>query len=391
MIGGFFMKFQEIKKFDQQHDLMNVLTQRFFTRAHQVDIEGSFPYENIQDLKDTGYTTLTVPKKYGGREISLYDMLRFQEKIAEGDGATALSIGWHMGIIKNLTEKNSWNEQIFKKICEEVKNGSLINSAATEPSTGSPTRGGKPETTAIKEGGNWIVNGRKTFTTMAPVLDYFIVSASIMDTNKVGNFLIPRSAQGIIIEETWDSIALRGTGSHDLILQNVTIPEENFVEQIGTDGKKPSGWLLHIPACYLGIAKAAKKYAIEFSLEYAPNSIEGTIVNLPNVRQKIGEMELKLMESEHFLHSVAKQWDDSDEHARGKMGPVLGAAKLTVTNNAIAVVDLAMRLVGARSLSLKNPLQRYYRDVRAGLHNPPMDDMTIQVLANHAIKEIQKS
>jgi alkylation response protein AidB-like acyl-CoA dehydrogenase len=98
-------------------------------------------------------------------------------------------------------------------------------------------------------------------------------------------------------------------------------------------------------------------------------------------------MELKLMESEYFLHSVARQWDDSDEMRRGNMGPILGAAKLNVTNNAIAVVDLAMRLVGARSLSLKNPLQRYYRDVRAGLHNPPMDDMTIQILANHAIKQ----
>lgn len=383
------MKFQEIESFDEQHAFMNVLSQQFFSRAHQVDIEGSFPYENIQDLKDTGYTSLTVPRKYGGREISLFDMLRFQEKIAEGDGATALSIGWHMGIIKNLTEKSSWDESIFKKICEDVKKGSLINSAATEPKTGSPTRGGKPETTAHKEGENWIINGRKTFTTMAPVLDYFIVSASLKDTNQVGNFLIPRSSKGISIEETWDSIALRGTGSHDLILKNVSVPEEFFVEQIGNEGKKPSGWLLHIPACYLGIAKAAKKYAIKFALEYSPNSVEGTIIDLPNVRQKIGEIELKLMESEYFLHSAAKQWDDSDEESRGEMGPILGAVKLNVTNNAIAVVDLAMRLVGARSLSLKNPLQRYYRDVRAGLHNPPMDDMIIQVLANQAIKDIQ--
>ncbi|MDR7075499.1 alkylation response protein AidB-like acyl-CoA dehydrogenase [Neobacillus niacini] len=384
------MNFHDIESFDEQFELMNELSQCFLSRAHKVDIEGSFPYENIQDLKDTGYTALTVPKKFGGREISLYDMLRFQEKIAEGDGATALSIGWHMGIIKNLSEKNSWNENIFNKICEDVKNGSLINSAATEAGTGSPTRGGRPETTAIKDGNHWIINGRKTFTTMAPVLDYFIVSASITQSDQIGNFLIPRSSNGLLIEETWDSIALRGTGSHDLILKNVSIPEENFVEQVGREGKKTNGWLLHIPACYLGIAKAAQKYAINFALEYSPNSVEGTIIDLPNVRQKIGEMELKLMESEFFLHSVAKKWDDTDEQGRGEMGPFLGAAKLTVTNNAIKVVDLAMRLVGARSLSLKNPLQRYYRDVRAGLHNPPMDDMTIQLLAHTAIKDLQK-
>ncbi|MGG6449535.1 acyl-CoA dehydrogenase, partial [Pseudobacillus badius] len=56
-----------------------------------------------------------------------------------------------------------------------------------------------------------------------------------------------------------------------------------------------------------------------------------------------------------------------------------------VTNSAIKIVDLSMRLAGAKSLQMSNPLQRYYRDVRAGLHNPPMDDMTISKLAQTAI------
>lgn len=386
------MDFQRCKTLEDRLYLMEDLSKQFLSRAHKIDIEGSFPFENIQDLKDTGYTGLTVPKKYGGIGISLYELVRLQEKIAEGDGATALSIGWHMGIMMNLGEKENWNESVFKKLCEEVIGGSLINSAATEPKTGSPTRGGMPETTAEKKGAVWVINGRKTFTTMSPVLDFFIISASIKGENRqAGNFLIPRAAKGLEIEETWDSIALRGTGSHDLILKNVVVSEENFVEKLGQEKKSVNGWLLHIPACYLGIAKAAKKYAICFAREYSPNSIDGAIIDLPNVKQKIGEMELKLMQAEYFLYGVAKQWDISDAKKREKMGPVLGAAKLTVTNIAIDVVDLAMRIVGARSLSLKNPLQRYYRDVRAGLHNPPMDDMTILLLANHAIYDTQKN
>ena len=379
------MNFPQIETFEGRLELMESLAKKFLTRAHQVDIEGSFPFDNIEDLKNTGYTTLTVPTRYGGKEISLYELVRLQEMIAEGDGATALSIGWHMGIIMNLNEKGSWSESLFKFLCEKVNNGALINSAQTEPKTGSPTRGGRPETNAVKSDKGWVITGRKTFTTMAPVLDYFIVNATIKETNEMANFLIPRETKGVKIEETWDSIALRGTGSHDLILEKVIIPEEFLVEVPNAKGRKANGWLLHIPACYLGIAKAAQRYAIQFASEYSPNSINGTIIDLPNVRQKIGEMELKIMQVESFLYSIAKQWDSSAENEREKMLPTLGAVKLTVTNAAISIVDLAMRIVGAKSLSLQNPLQRYYRDVRAGLHNPPMDDMTIELLAKESI------
>lgn len=144
--------------------------------------------------------------------------------------------------------------------------------------------------------------------------------------------------------------------------------------------------MLHVPACYLGIAEAASEYAVEFAKEYTPNSLNSPIIHLPNVKQKIGEMELLLMESKHFLYSVAKLWDQSTQEKRAELAPELGAVKYSVTNKAIQIVDLAMRVVGARSLSIKNPLQRYYRDVRAGLHNPPMDDATIMLLAERASK-----
>lgn len=384
------MKFQETKTLEEKLLLMKELADRFFTRAAKVDEEGSFPFENVQELIDSGYTQLTIPKRYGGEGISLYELVRLQEQMAIGDGATALSIGWHMGIIKNLDEKKLWAESTFAKVIEDVKKGALLNGAASEPQTGSPTRGGRPTTVAIAQPNGWIIRGRKTFTTLSPMLDYFIVSASVKDSNETGNFLVHRSLHGVEIEETWDSIAMRGTGSHDLVLTDVLIDTENFVERFVPGKKGANGWLLHIPACYLGIAKAAKKYAIEFAKSYSPNSIEGTIIDIPSVQQRMGEMELLIMETEYFLYSVAKQWDSCAEEQRMLLYPELSAVKHSVTNKAIQVVDLAMRIVGARSLSLKNPLQRYYRDVRAGLHNPPMDDMTIQILAKKVINSNQK-
>lgn len=375
---------------DERLEYIEELSQRFLTRAAKIDEEGSFPFENISELKSSGYTELTLPEKFGGEAISLYDLVRFQEYIARGDGATALSIGWHMGIIQDLGEKNIWKESTFQMLCEEVKKGALINNCASEPQTGSPTRGGKPTTTAIKDGDKWIINGRKTFSTMAPVLDYFNVTATVPETGAIGYFLIPRAKAGVKIVETWDSIAMRGTGSHDLVLNNVEVEEDYQVEWFEPGNKGASGWLLHIPACYLGIAQAAQSYAINFAKDYSPNSITGSIIDLPYVKQKVGEMELELLRARHFLYSVAKQWDHSSEEERNQLKPELGAVKLAVTNAAIKVVDLAMRVVGAQSLSAKNPLQRYYRDVRAGLHNPPMDDMTILLLADKAMNNSDK-
>lgn len=379
------MDFQQAGTLEERLKLLDNLSERFRSRAGDIDEAGTFPYVNFAELKQSGYTALTVPRKFGGEEISLYEMVRLQEKLAEGDGSTALSIGWHLGITKNLAEKNIWEEDIFRSVCEEIKKGALLNGAATEPQTGSPTRGGRPQTSAVQAGGQWVVNGRKTFTTLSPILDFFIVSATIEDTEEVGNFLIPRSAAGVEIEETWDSIAMRGTGSHDLILKDVKVPKKYFVEKFKPGKKQASGWLLHIPACYLGIAQAAKSFALSFAMEYSPNTMEGTIIDFPTVRQKVGEMEYELMKARYFLYSVARQWDDGSDQERLLMNPELGAAKMACTNAAISVIDLAMRIVGARSLSVKNPLQRYYRDVRAGLHNPPMDDMTIELLAKTSI------
>lgn len=382
------MHFHQTTDTSERIHMMTQFAQQFAERAGELDSDGKFPMADIKDLKRTGYTSLTVPQKYGGLEISLLEFVQLQEQIAIGNGSTALSIGWHMGIIMDLGTTERWEAEVFQQLCAEVMKGALINSAATEPATGSPTRGGRPQTTAVQRGDQWVISGRKTFTTMAPALDYVIVSAYVQEKDQTANFLIPFTAEGMRVEETWNSLSMRSTGSHDLILEQVMVPKENLVEWIKPGARKANGWLLHIPACYLGIAQAAQTYAIQFAQQYTPNSIKGPIIEAPAVRQKIGETELELIKSRQFLHAVARQWDEGDQQERAKMAPQLGAVKYVITNTAIHVVDLSMRIVGAGSLSMDGPMQRYYRDVRAGLHNPPMDDMTVQLLADHAVERV---
>ncbi|MDW0115939.1 acyl-CoA dehydrogenase family protein [Sporosarcina thermotolerans] len=355
--------------------------------AEKTDKLAVFPKENIQSLVELGYTTLTLPKKYGGGGITVKDMVLLQETIASFDGATALSIGWHQGAVGDLYENELWETSRLDHFAKDVLNGALVNRAASEAQTGSPTRGGRPRTTAVKKDGHWVITGQKNFTSMSPVLTHFLVSAWVEEREGIGFFLIKRDSEGLSIKETWNMLGMRGTESHDLVLNNVKVNEEAFVEfSKGPRGDKLNGWLLHIPACYLGIAQAARDYAVKFAVEYKPNSIQGSISELPNVQSHIGQIDLELMQARHFLYSVAAAYDDTDR--RKSMKQELGAAKHVVTNAAIRIVDRSMRLVGAKSLELTNPLQRYYRDVRAGLHNPPMDDMVVSKIAKVAIEDM---
>ncbi|QTD42552.1 acyl-CoA dehydrogenase family protein [Sporosarcina sp. Te-1] len=357
--------------------------------ADENDRLSRFPRETIQTLVEMGYTKLGLPKEFGGSSMTVSDLILLQETLASYDGATALSIGWHQGVIGDLYENRAWSQNRLDQFAIAVQNGALVNRAVSEAQTGSPVRGGRPQTEAVQVEGGWRVTGRKTFTSMSPVLTHFLVTAWIEERNGIGTFLIKRTDEGLSIDPTWNMVGMRATESHDLILEQVYVPVDQLVEfSSAPRTEKVNGWLLHIPACYLGIAQAARDYAIHFAVDYAPNSISGTISTLPNVQAAIGQMDLELIKARHVLYSVAEAYDDLSR--RPYLTQELGVAKQTVTNAAIRIVDQAMRIVGAKSLEMSCPLQRYYRDVRAGLHNPPMDDMVISKLASNAIKAAER-
>ncbi|TCN01213.1 alkylation response protein AidB-like acyl-CoA dehydrogenase [Paenibacillus sp. BK033] len=367
--------------------LVDKLAASFAERASRHDREGSFPFDNFADLREAGYLKLTVPKVYGGEEISLYEMVMLQERLAYGDGSTALAVGWHMGQMLHLRTSRKWQEPVFADLCAAVvKDGAMINTFASEAASGSPSRGGRPETTAAAVDGGWLITGRKTFSTLSPILDRFVVTAFIPGEDSASDFLVKRCERVSIIE-TWDTLGMRATGSHDVVLDRVFVPAAHRLTGKGVDDG--GGWLLHIPACYLGIALAARDYALSFANSYKPGQMDKPIAAIPSVQHSIGQMELELRTAHTMLYTVADRWDRETSENRPALKADLGLAKYIVTNNAIKIVDLAMRIVGGTSLSRQQPLERYYRDVRAGLHNPPMDNVVIQNLAATALSEFE--
>ncbi len=378
------------------------LATAFAARAAAHDRAGDFPFENYADLRAAGLPALSVPTQFGGMGASLLDSVIVIEELARGDGSTALSFTMHVQTIGSAAEAGAWPAPLFATLCRAaVNNGALVNSIASEPALGSPSRGGKPLTTATPERDStgritrWRLNGHKNFASMIPVLDYMIIPAALEDgSGEVARFLVP-AGPGLEIVETWDALGMRTTGSHDLLLHNVCVDDAAMLNRgtEGSSGKGPNSvnawFMLTVSAVYLGVAQAALDAASAYALARVPTALGKPIAEVESIQHRLGQASFAVQQARLTLHHVADLWSRYPDQRAQTLGALVGVAKVTVTNNAIAAVDNAMRVVGGAAMGRTLPLERYYRDVRAGLNHPISDDLLFVQLGKAAVKEVQ--
>lgn len=373
------------------------LAAHFAERAARHDREGSFPFENFADLRAAGFFALTVPRSHGGFEASIATYLRVQEELAHGDGSTALAFMMHAKLFGQQRDGPSYPERWFDEFCRgAIEDGWLCNTVASEEGLGSPAGGGLPDTVATPFEGGWVLNGRKTFTTMAPLLRCFIVLTRIDGPAgpEVANFVVYPDDPGVRIEETWDSLGMRGTGSHDFVLEGCRLPADRLATRRAAgspDARGAAGmaWFaLGVAATSIGVARAARDYAVAFARERTPNNAR-TIKEYPGVRQRIARIELLLQRSRAMVFDAAAAWEQRESLPPEVMGPIerIAAAKVDAVNSCIEAAELAMRVVGGVSLQRQRPIERFFRDVRAPLHNPPLEDRALEMLARAALDE----
>lgn len=382
-------------KNESQADLLKVaerLADKFATSAAEHDREGSFPTENFEEMKAAGYLAAAIPEEYGGSGHGLTDIVLAQLALAKGDGSTALSVGMHLMTTGTEASSLSWPDEIRDRIFSDVvDNGALVNNIAAEPEMGSPRSGGRP-TTILRpdQPGHWKLNGRKTFSTLSPILTYFITYCTIEDSDSdVGRVVVHRDRPGIVIEETWDSIGMRATGSHDVVFTEVPIEDDDIINRRSLDQNRDAmsvggAWFpLLVAAANLGVSEAARDYAVSFVRERDPGG-RGRLATIPYVREHIGKIDAQLIAARNLLLTTAEDWEEQPEW-RSQLEPHVATAKMLATNTAIEVVETAMRLVGGVALQRNLPLERYFRDVRGGLVNPPIDARALEQIAHAAL------
>ncbi len=377
------------RSFEEVMAHVEALSVRFAERAPGHDRAGTFAFENVEDLRAAGLPRLPVPVELGGDGFNLYQCVQVLRRIARADASTALGLAMHFHVVGTLAETRAWPEAAFARLCREiVAHGVLVNSAASEPEMGSPSRGGLPATTATPVPGGFVITGYKRWVTYAPALRYFLVTAQL--NGGIGVFAVANDAPGLTLIDNWGhSLSLRASGSFDVQLKDVFVPAEWHVEQreVGQAkrGGLPAGWpTCAFAAVYLGVGEGALLALAEYAWQRTPTALGRPIAELPSLQRSIGQMDVTLRAARAVLEEVARRWSEHPA-ARPAMEAELAAAKHLCTNAAITVTDIALRAAGAGGLEASLPLERHFRDARAGLMHPPQDDRALEVIGKSVL------
>ncbi|MGY3573684.1 MULTISPECIES: acyl-CoA dehydrogenase family protein [Bradyrhizobium] len=352
----------------------------FAARAPAHDRDASFPFENFADLSREGLLALTVPAALGGGGAGARDATRVLGIIGKADPSTALVLSMHYIQHLVMARSTRWPGRLSRKLAKETVEGvALINALRVEPELGSPARGGLPATTARRTETGWRLTGKKIYSTGAPILKWYSVWAKTDEQEtRVGLFLVPAGLPGTRIEETWDHLGLRASGSHTVIFDDVVFPLDYEI-----DVRTPDDWkvpdvtqatvhAIFVAAIYDGIARAARDWLVTFLKQRVPANLGAALATLPRMQEVVGAIEARLAVNARLIDSFAADFDNGFPLSAIESNII----KLTVTNNAAAVVEDALSLTSNHGLSRTNPLERHYRDVLCGRVHTPQDDAT---------------
>ncbi|TKC92559.1 acyl-CoA dehydrogenase [Trinickia terrae] len=363
------------------------LTQEFAATAAALDAGPLFPHDNLARLRSAGLLSLTVPSALGGREATLAQTLAVIRAVARGEPSTALILVMQCLYHLRLQQNPNWPAALKERIARDaVERGALINSLRVEPELGSPSRGGLPATIGVRhvdrDGGHWILNGRKLYSTGSPGLTWFAVWGRTDEASpRVGTWLVHRDAAGIRFGEPWNHLGMRATGSHEVIFDNVRVPLDHAVDLQAPgpgQGLDPltNLWMnVLLPAIYDGVARAARDWFVQWAAQRSPSGLNAPLASLDRFQQTAGRIDALLFENRVLLDAGAAGSIGTDEAP---------AIKYLVSKHAIEAVEIALEASSNPGLSRNNALERHYRDVLCARIHTPQNDTVLGALGRAA-------
>lgn len=373
----------------QAVDTATAHAEEFRERAEQHDRENSFPFQDFEDMKGSGYLAAPVPQELGGGGIGLLGLCAAQEKLAEGAPATALGVNMHLftvGLVAEIWKHEP--EERTEAFLRAVAEGHMIVGASVSEAETSGNNFRHAATKAERVDGGYKISGRKIFCSISPVMTGYTSHALYEDPERgplLIHFLAVRESEGLQVLDNWDAMGMRPTGSNDVVLDGVFVPDELVVME------RPAGQLdgfainshkwfgLTFGAVYTGVAGGAKRYVEDYARDRVRKPYPRPMSHFPSIQFLVAEMEVLIQSSRAIVWKTAYELGGGPSEDPKDFAAAL-TAKYVATNNAVEIVDKAMSVTGGSGFLRNKPLERLYRDVRGAKVHPPSHYDALEII-----------
>jgi alkylation response protein AidB-like acyl-CoA dehydrogenase len=369
------------------------MLKRFDERAPQYDKENRFFTEDFEELRNSGYLNMPLPKDFGGPGLSMGEVNRAQRKLAYVAPATALAVNMHLYWVGMAASLHGWGDPSGDWLLQKASEGEVFAAGHGEVGNDLPLLLSVAQ--AERADGGWEITGHKIFGSLTPVWTYLGFHAQDNTTDKAPQIVhgfLHRDAPRYHIEETWDVLGMRATASQDTIFDKAFVPDEAvmLVTPVGFAGAGPFhvgifAWgLLGFAAVYLGAAKRAYDEVVNRLPQRKSLALTRSMAYHPEVQHMVAEMRIALEASECHLDKLVDDWSNGVDY--GMEWPLkVVACKHAVVCNAWKVVDTALDVSGGGGIFRSSRLEQLVRDIRLGRIHPANPMLTHELVGKMSL------
>ena len=364
------------------------LLEQFRERAGELDRANRYFDDDLAALRSAGYLAAAVPAELGGWGLDLAAMAASQRRLARYAPATALAMTMHSYWIGIAVEVERTGDTSLRWMLEAALGGEVFAAGHAEAGNDVPVL--MSTCRAERVDGGYLLTGRKQFGSNGPAwrwLGAHAIDADAPGGPQIVHAFVERTSPGVTVVETWDTLGMRPTQSHDTILDGVFVPDARIGRVVPAgDASDPfiiamAMWPLSlIGAVYVGIADRALELAVAGAGRKQSVAIErGAYAYNPMVQHQIAEMYLELDAATATLERFVADWVAGADHGE-EWVPKVYTTKWRSVEAAKRVVDIALDVVGGAGMLAGNELERLYRDVRCGGFHPGNDALTHELV-----------
>ncbi|SHH80486.1 acyl-CoA dehydrogenase family protein [Flavobacterium defluvii] len=344
-----------------------------------------FPIDLFKKLGEMGFMGVLVPEEYGGSGLGYHEYITVVEEISKVDPSIGLSVAAHNSLCTNhiLT---FGNEDQKKKYLPKLATAEYIGAwGLTEHNTGSDAGG--MNTTAVKDGDSWIINGAKNFITHAISGDIAVV---IVRTGEKGDskgmtaFVLEKGMAGFSSGKKENKLGMRASETAELVFDNCRVPDANRLGEVGQGFvqamKILDGGRISIGALSLGIAKGAYEAALKYSKER--HQFGQPISSFQGISFKLADMATEIEASELLLHKAA--------YLKQQHKPVTSAgamAKMYASEACVKIANEAVQIHGGYGYTKDFPVEKFYRDSKLCTIGEGTTEIQKLVISRNLLKE----